>query len=61
MEITNFLDDFLRCFLAEEIKKTISTTEAEISKAMSSSDRQRAEVKPSLEEVRLNDASEEPS
>jgi hypothetical protein len=44
--------------ITEGIKKTISTKEAEISKAISSTDRQLAEVETSLEELRLDGASE---
>jgi hypothetical protein len=45
--------------ITEQIKKAISTKEAEISKAISSTDMQLAEVETSLEEVRLDDPSEE--
>ena len=45
--------------ITEQIKKTISTKEAEISTAISSTDMQLAAVETGLEEVRLDDASED--
>ena len=45
--------------ITEQIKKTISTKEAEISTAIASTDMQLAAVETGLEEVRLDDASED--
>jgi hypothetical protein len=45
--------------ITEEIKKTISTKETEISKAVASTDRQLAEVEISLGELQLGDAGQE--
>lgn len=47
--------------ISEEIKKTISTKEAEISRAITSTDAQLAEVKTSLGEIHLSGAGEEQS
>jgi len=43
-------------YITEEIKKTISTKEAEISKAITSTDAQLAEVESALGEIRLTDS-----
>jgi hypothetical protein len=45
--------------ITEEIKKTISTKEAEISKAISSTDMQLAEVETSLGELQIGGTGEE--
>jgi hypothetical protein len=45
--------------ITEEIKKTISTKETEISTAVTSTDRQLAEVETSLGELQLGDAGQE--
>jgi hypothetical protein len=45
--------------ITEQIKKTISTRETEISTALSSTDMQLAAVETSLAEVQLNNASED--
>ena len=45
--------------ITEEIKKTISTKETEISKAVTSTDRQLAEVETNIEELQLGDAGQE--
>ena len=47
--------------ISEEIKKAILTKETEISKAISSTDKQLAEVETSLDKLHFNSASEEPS
>jgi hypothetical protein len=47
--------------ITEEIKKTISTKETEISKAVTSTDRQLAEVETSLGELQLGDAGQDQS
>jgi methyl-accepting chemotaxis protein len=45
--------------ITEEIKKTISTKETEISTAVTSTDRQLAEVETRLGELQLGDAAQE--
>lgn len=47
--------------ITEEIKETISTKEAEISSAITSTDTQLAEIETSLGELHLSDAGEEQS
>src|SRR5438045_721892 len=45
--------------ITEEIRKTISTKETEISTAVTSTDRQLAEAETSLGELQLSDAGQE--
>lgn len=46
-------------YVTEEIKKTVSTKQAEISTAISSTDRQLADVETSLGELHLGGASQD--